>query len=206
MANFAENWNGHLMCAVDTETTGLDPRKNEIIEVCVLPLDSNIKPRKDLMPFNITIKPDRLEYVDASALKINKKDLPNLLKNGFEKFKAADLLDEYVERLNLAPGKKIMPLAHNWPFDKEFLESWLGVLNFQYLFDYHFRDTCSVAQYMNDRAVMHAEKPPFSRVNLKYLCSQYEIRNQAPHTALGDCLATAEVYRQMIVHGPLLAG
>ena len=55
------HWNGHQLCAIDTETTGLDPNYNEIIQICILPLDSNIKPRKDVFPFYIEIVPDHPE-------------------------------------------------------------------------------------------------------------------------------------------------
>ena len=198
MANQAENWNGNIVCVVDTETTGLDPRLNEIIQICVMPLDSNFKPRNDKLPFNLLIQPDRPENIDMAALKVNKITLADLMKFGYESLKAADLLDEYFDSLKLVPGKKIIPLAQNWPFDKEFLEMWLGTLNFQAIFDYHYRDTCSVAQYLNDRAVMRCEKPPFSKVNLSYLSSQLGVVNPAPHTALGDCQTTAAVYRGML--------
>jgi len=204
MKKFAQNWNGNIVCAIDTETTGNDPKIHEVIEIAIVALDSNFIPRTDMLPFNIKIKPDKLEYISNEAMKINKINLPNLILTGFERFKAADLLDEWFAQLKLAPGKKILPLAQFWTYDKEFIKEWIGIENFDFIFDYHYRDTGVIAQYINDRAVMHEEKPPFPKVNLSYLCSQLEIQNLNRHTALGDCVAVAAVYRQMLMNGPLL--
>ena len=53
-----KHWNGHQLCAIDTETTGLEAGYHEIVEIAIIPLDSEIKPRTDVLPFNIFIKPD----------------------------------------------------------------------------------------------------------------------------------------------------
>ena len=51
-----ETWNGNQMAVIDVETTGLRPYFNEIVQICILPLDSNCDPRKDILPFYINIK------------------------------------------------------------------------------------------------------------------------------------------------------
>ena len=50
--------NGHIMAVIDVETTGLTPRHNDIVQVCVLPIDSDFKPLKDVNPFYAEMKPN----------------------------------------------------------------------------------------------------------------------------------------------------
>ena len=192
--------NGNVMAVVDTETTGLDPVLNEIIEISIIPMDSDMKPI-DTMPFSIIMKPERLHHIEPEAMSVNKRSLAKILQVGFDKEKAADLLIEWFENLKLPVNKRLAPLGQNYPFDQKFIEAWLGNLNYNYIFDYHIRDTASVALFLNDRAAFHAERIPFPKVNLAYLCSQLKLKNPAPHTALGDCQATMMVYRQLVESG-----
>lgn len=197
--------NGNLLCVVDTETTGLDPLVHEIIQVCVLPIDSDMKPIKGIMPFNMLLKPDRPHLASKQALVVHGISLQELAKNGIDRLRALDLFDEWWEKLELPLYKKIAPLGQNWPFDAAFLKQWMGMESFSQYFHYHFRDTCSTALFLNDWSAFHGEKVPFPKVNLKYLCSQLEIENIRAHSAVSDCIATAEVYRQMLMKFPHLS-
>ena len=67
-----EHWNGNQICAMDTETTGLDPFWHEIVQIAILPLDSNMEPRQDVLPFYINMIPQCPERVDREAVKVNK--------------------------------------------------------------------------------------------------------------------------------------
>ena len=55
MGNSMQHWNGNQLCVVDVETTGLDLFWHEIIQLCILPLDSDINPRTDVSPFYINL-------------------------------------------------------------------------------------------------------------------------------------------------------
>ncbi len=50
--------NGCLMAAVDLETTGTRPGYHEIIQIAVVPLDSDFKPLADVRPFYTLVKPE----------------------------------------------------------------------------------------------------------------------------------------------------
>jgi DNA polymerase III epsilon subunit-like protein len=189
------------MCVIDTETTGLDDAVHEIIEVCVMPLDTNIKPVG--LPFHMFLLPTHIETSDSPALEKNKTTKHQIMSRGVDSMKAADAFHDWFMKLGLPEGKKIEPLGHNLGFDLGFIQKWLGFANFSYYFNYHKRDTAAIALYLNDRADLRAERYPFPKVNLSYLCSQLNVINLAPHTALGDCLATAEVYRKLLLSGPL---
>jgi len=209
MKNSMQHWNGCQLCAIDTETTGLDAYWNEIIQIAILPLDQNIEPRKDVTPFYIEMRPEHPERIDPKAMSVNNLNLATIMNRGFDQEKSKDLLRDWVDKLELPFTKsgifrkRIIPLAQNYAFDQAFIKHWLGIDMYNELFDYSFADTMTVATYLNDRAAMHGEPVPFSKINLSYLASTLKIEHGGAHDALQDCLVTAKVYKRMTMHGLL---
>ena len=207
-AKSMQHWNGHQLCVIDTETTGLDPSFHEIVQIAVAPLNANIEIREGIPSFYINMKPNYPERVSEEALKVNGLTLAHIAQTGFDKETAKDLLIEWIQTLDLpytkyGNQKKIMPLGQNYPFDMAFIKAWLGVELYNELFDYHHRDTMSAALYLNDKAACHANKVPYSKVNLTWLAHQLKVSHTRSHDALQDCMVTAEVYRQLCYQGLL---
>lgn len=204
MANSMQHWNGHQLVAIDIETGGLDPYYHEILQIAILPLDSNIQVRRDVMPFYIEMAPDYPQRVEPEAIKKNGLDLIRITGRGFDSDKAKDLLEDWVNKLklpytNYGNRKRLMPLAHNWQFDSAFIKRWLGMEMFSDIFDGRARDTQETAAYLNDRAAMRGDVVPFSKINLSWLCNKLNVENAHAHDALQDCIATAEVYRRLLM-------
>lgn len=206
VAKSMRHWNAHQLVAVDAETTGTRPFWHEIIQFAAVALNSDLEPRKDIIPFDIYITPEHPERVDPDALRVTGLKLDWLMRNGHNMNKAIDMFEHWVGKLELAvtPGgytKRIIPLAHGWPFDKPFIQDWLGYGTFDLLFDSRFRDTMCVSLFMNDLAGMHAEKVPYSKNTLGWLCNQLNVEHEYAHNALQDCIATAECYKRMCSRG-----
>lgn len=204
-----QHLNGHLLCAVDVETTGLIAGFHDLIQVAVLPLDAEIKPIKTVNPFYLNIRPKFPENINYEASRVNKLRVADLMKNGMDADDAADLFVEWFENLNLplttTSCKKIMPLWSNGSFDKSFLVEWLGQDCYDSCFHFHERDTQSLALYINDRHDFFNERVPFGRVGLNNLASYLKIKNDKPHDALQDALTTANVYRELVnMHLPVV--
>lgn len=203
------HWNGNQVCCIDVETTGLDPYFHEIIQICILPLDSNFNPRKDVLPFYIEIQPEWPERISREAMKINKLDLAKIMERGHDKEKAKDLLQEWIEKLNLpytkyGTRKKILSLGHCIAsFDIPFIRQWLGVDLYNELFDHHIRDIASVVMYLNDKAAMHAEDIKFKKMRLAYIATAIGITHDRAHDALQDCLVEAQVWKKLVQQGLL---
>lgn len=197
-SNSSVHLNGNVICVIDVETTGLDPEIHEIMEVCFLPLDSTLKPRKDIIPFEVQIKPEHPETADMDAVKISKMDFLKLCETGLDPYIAGDLFLHWIEKLKLPERKRLSPLAHNWKFDQAFIKVWLGETAFSTYIDGRSRDTMEVALFLNDRADRRNEEIPFPKVNLGYLASQLKIPHNRAHRALDDCVVTAEVYRHFV--------
>lgn len=204
-----QHWNGNQMCAIDVETTGRIPNYHEIVEICILPLDVNLAPRKDVRPFNIFLVPDHPERIDRAATKCHGKHLAHIVNHGFDRISAVDMLETWIDKLGLSFTKsasksqrcKIIPLAHNYVFDIAFVKQWLGDEQYNDWFFGHFRDTMQIALYLNDHAAQHAETVPFSKVGLGWLANQFNIEHSMLHEALTDCRVTAEVYKKMLDKG-----
>ena len=194
--------NGHLLCAVDVETTGTDISQHEVYQVAILPLDYQLEPIKEIIPFYINIRPERVDNIDPNALLIGKKKLVDIINHSMDRYHAAELLDSWFHDLNLpcttATQKKIMPLWSNGSFDKKFLIKWLDQELYDSYFYFHERDTQETALAINDRFYQHGEKIPFPKVGLPYLSTCFNVVNENAHDALSDCLAASQVYKKML--------
>lgn len=204
MANSMQHWNDHQLVAIDIETGGLDPNYHEILQIAILPLDSDIKPRRDVMPFYIEMAPEHPQRVEDEALRMNGLDIIRITYRGHDPDKAKDMLEDWVDKLGLSHTKygnrkRLMPLAHNWQFDSAFIKAWLGISLFGEIFDSRSRDTQVAAAYLNDQAAMRGDVVPFSKIKLSWLCNKLNVENVRAHDALQDCMATAEVYRRLLM-------
>jgi len=199
MARSMVHLNGNQLCAVDVETTGLRPGYHEIYQVAILPLDSNIKPCKGILPFYLDLQILYPEHIDKQAVKMSKLEFAKRQQRAIEPFTAADLLDDWFDRLDLPLYKRICPLAQNFPFDKSFLMAWLGDASYEHLFSPLYRDSMTAAIFHSDLADFHSDKITFVQYNLQYLCQKLDVKNQKAHDALQDCIATAEVYRRLLL-------
>lgn len=192
------NLNGNLLAAVDVETTGRLAGYHEIIQIGVQPLTSEIKPVPDLNPFYINIAPRHPERAEGTATMVHGLDIDDLMANAPSQEKAADLFDEYVTRLNLPYKKQLVPLAHNYAFERGFLSHWLGLETFQQLWHFHPRDTMEFAISINDACAYHGKDIAFNYVGLGSMCSKFGIDIENAHDALCDARAGGELYRRML--------
>jgi DNA polymerase III epsilon subunit-like protein len=190
--------NGNLLCAIDVETTGLECGVHDVIELAIVPLNHLIEPFKKYKPLVMKIKPRRPENAVSRAMKKSGLTMTDIMMYGQDPWKAADIVEEWFEKLQLPVRHNIIPLAHNWPFDREFLIEWLGIKTFQYVFNGHYRDTMALAGFFNDRSYDQKKPYVYSKMGLEALCNRLGVDNKMPHRALYDCLATAEIYKKFV--------
>lgn len=210
--------NGNLLCVIDVETTGFDPAANDIVEICVLPLDFALDPHQRILPFSLEMAPRRLDTIDPEIYTIQKRldsgygenmcqnmeKIKDLVRRGVHQDKGAEMFVEWFERLLLPSRKRIMPIAHNWVFDRAFIIEWLGWKTFDYIIHPCYRDTMCMSLFENDvHDCRGSGQYPFPKNNLAYLCSQLKVERPRAHTALDDCVATAQVFKKM-VHSSLI--
>jgi DNA polymerase III epsilon subunit-like protein len=210
-AESMQHWNGCRMVVIDTETTGLDAHFNELIQICIVPLDANINILKEvngepISPFYINLIPDHPERFSREAQNVNKIKLSKIAQSGFDRIKGIDLLMDWFDKLDLPCNKMgkrlpVIPLGQNYGFDRDFIIAWLGMDLYFELFHWCYRDTMVIANYLNDHAAYHVRKVPYSKTSLNWICKQHGISNEGAHDALIDCVRTAAAYKKMLEIG-----
>ena len=198
------NLNGNLLCAIDTETTGVEDGPSdlnviEIVELAVIPLDHNLEIHKGFPPFITKLKPELLGPNDVRPPGMSEKKFMDYMMYGHSQYTASELFTEWFNKLNLGTNKKITPLAHNWPFDHKMLHSWLGPKNYNFIFHGFYRCTMGLANMLNDSAELKLhDEVPYPKKGLGTLCSKYGVELVNAHTASDDAMATAKVYKEML--------
>lgn len=189
--------NNNLLAVVDTETLGLVSGYHDLVQVAILPLNSQLEPAENINPFYMNIKPDFPERASPQALAKNGLDLKELAQCP-DKYEIADHLDDWFKSLDLPLGKRLIYLCQNSPFDVAFLKSWLGPEAFDAYFARRGRDTMFFANAINDRAAIQGKPIPFPNVSLEGLANFFGISYENAHDALADCIITAKVYRGLL--------
>lgn len=159
---------------IDTETTGLSPGKDEIIEVAAvlflnwrpnIKFETLIKPKKDV-PYNIT----SLTGISSKML-LDSPTFDQILKS----------LYDFVGNYNI--------VGHNLDFDLRFLyKNGLDI----FVRKRKYFDTLELSR----RTLKDVEN-----YKLDTLCNYYKIRdNSGSHRALSDCLATGYLFDSLARH------
>jgi len=202
--------NGDIVCAIDTETTGLDCDYHEMIQVAIVPLGVNFEVDESIDPFYATIKPEYPGRWDDGAARVN--GLREVSANhGLDKYLVLDQFIDWFHELPLAETKsppyhkRIVPLVKNWAFDRGFLRKWFSVLDDEdgYAFDKYInsrvaRDLQPVVHYLNDLAYGNVMELPFNKASLGYVCKRLDINADGAHDALTDAIMTAKAYSRLI--------
>lgn len=193
-----ENLHGNPMAAVDIETTGGLGGYHEIIQIAIVPLDINLKPVRDILPFYHNIIPQYPERMEEKATHTHGLSLAELNETGSPNHYVIEYLNDWFSRLPISPGKRLTPLAANWAFEASFLKPWLGVDLFNQYFHPHPRDTMLAGTYINDRATVMGRPAPFKRLGLNQMAKTLGIVFENHHNALADAIAEAELYRKLV--------
>lgn len=177
-----------LRAAVDTETTGLKPGFNEIVELAIVFFDDGFKPNglrfvtqiKPMWPCNFSEEARKVNGIDPD--KISDSLIPNIVRANFLEWKN-----------NLLGDKKIIALGHNYSFDKGFLEVFLTKDLYDEHFHYNFEDSMILARALRSRGKLKTEN-----CKLTTLAKYFGIPNDSSHSAYNDALVTLQVYKNLL--------
>ena len=184
------------ICAIDTETTGLD-MVSHIVELCIVPTKvekGELVQDTSKVPFNILVNPGELElHQGKDALAFNKIGSEVIIKEGVPSKQVLPMLKGWM----MANGiKKIVPLAHNWVFDSKMLEILFSRKEMDNVFNHRGLDTMFIATFYNFVNNMMFKKDVFKSCGLTKLCEHWQIDTEGAHRALNDCLMTIKVFNQ----------
>ncbi len=164
--------------ALDTETTGLDPRAgHRIVEIGCVELINHVPTGQTLQLY---INPERDMPTEA-------QDVHGLSE---EFLKDKPVFADIAEQLREFLGGDSRLVIHNADFDMGFLNAELDRLDFERLAMDRAIDTVKLAR----------RRFPGAQVNLDALCRRFGIDNsdRTYHGALKDALLLAQVYLELI--------
>ena len=192
-----------MLCAMSIRTSGPNPNKHDIVQICIVALDHRIQMADKIPPFMVDIKPRRPENIDYKLCEVTKKQLVNIGINGLDAYDAADRYDEWFEFLKLPKRKRIVPLVYNWSKMKPFLLDWLGFENCDQTLADQVRDLLPIAVAANDKACAKGKPCPYKKPTFSYLAHIANCYRYAKDCG-GDCFTLIQTYNYMLKHESLL--
>lgn len=172
---------------LDCETTGLDPKDNDIITIALMiEVDGEIKDTLELK-----IQPINWDTIQDKALEVNgytREDLKTFEDPKIAHKKLVNFLGKYVNRYNR--NDKYQPAGYNVGFDIGFLENFFKKVGDQYFgswVDYHKLDVATLVQLLALKKVLH-----LGSYRLASVSDHFNVEIDA-HNALSDIQATREL-------------
>lgn len=162
---------GHYT-VVDTETTGLDPQADRLIEIAAI----RVRAGKEVARFETLVKPGRkLSKAIVDLTGITDGELTNAPE-------PQDALQQFIDFL-----KDDIIVAHNANFDVNFLYDSMQRCGMNPL-ENNFVDTMRLAKCI---------RPDLSNYKLATLAKAYQIAQPKAHRALADCETTMAVLQKL---------
>jgi len=174
---------------IDTETGGLDPGYHSLLSIGLVEWeDSKITRTKEIL-----INDGKLNVTD-DALAINRIDLDSHKANAIAPDKAIQEILHFIAWTG-DQKEKIALAGHNVCFDIAFTRHLFESqdYNFEEYFSHRSIDTSSILHYL-----YFAGKLEERIVGSTDAFKHFEIEVKGRHTALGDAIATAELFTRML--------
>jgi DNA polymerase III epsilon subunit-like protein len=180
-----------MYLAVDTETTGIDATKNNLLTACFILLDQQLN---ELGRLNLSLKHSNYT-ITIKAMEINHIDL---IKHHYDSNDLNSSRILLLDFLNKHKNKTLFTLiGHNVSFDIQFIKS-SGLLTeeeFNSFINFNILDTISIAQYLK----LTGDLPLKQSISLINLCKYYGLdskSNKNYHNAEYDIEMTIHLLKK----------
>ncbi len=175
---------------IDTETGGMVPDKHSLLSIALVVWEN----KEIISSTELLINDGRL-CVTQEALDINGINIETHKKTAISPQQAIDKILFFVEKH--FPGKNKVTLAgHNVQFDVSFLKFMFSQQNkdFSSYFSHRVIDTSSILYYL-----YLSGKIDQKAVSSDMAFDLFNIKVKGRHTALGDAIATAQLFNKLLV-------
>lgn len=179
----------------DTETTGLDSRKNDIIELSFYRLNDNVQKTWFIKPLN-------METIDLGALRVNGHKLEDLrLETKYGRDTYSDPSKTIIEIENWiaedgVPTENRILCGHNVHFDKTMLEQLWIKCESEDSYPLSKRRTLDTMQI--EFFLDWCQGSMAMGYSLANLTKKYGVKNEKAHSAAADTKATKEVFEKQV--------
>ena len=168
---------------IDTETTGLDPNKGEIIELAAMLTTPDNK--EVLKTFEVKLRMEHPELAEKKALEVNGY---NEVEWALEKC-ASDRSKVGADLLVISNDAVLV--GHNVSFDEAFVSAFLRTLGLKPNWHYHKIDTVVLSW-----PLVIAGRAKWLR--LGDVCEALHIKQDGAHRAMSDVLSCRAVYTELL--------
>lgn len=182
----------YVFYGCDTETTGLDHIKNDIIEISLYRLSDDIQKTWLIKPININ-------NIEIDALRINGhllEDLKGETKHGRDAYQDANKviieIENWLSEDDAITANRVL-IGHNINFDKNMIEQLWFKCNASDSFPFGRRvlDTMQIALMMD-----FAQNNFDEAYSLKNLAKKHGVINAKAHSAESDTKCTVDIFRK----------
>ena len=183
--------NGLKRAYIDTETTGVDPKLNAVIEIgCIIEIDSKV-----IEKIELRCQPMPEDVIEQEALDVNKRTREEIA--GFSKPRVThrnfcSILSKYVDKYN--PQDKFLFYGWNCLFDYNFLRQFFLKQGDKYFGSYFFWPPIDVAVLTTEW--LGGRRSEIKDFHLNTVADYLEIEHEKAelHAALYDAELTRKVY------------
>jgi DNA polymerase III epsilon subunit-like protein len=180
--------------ALDTETSGLDFVKNDVVEISIIRMSDDVQKTWHLKPLNP-------ETIDAGALKVNGLKLEDLLhKTNFGRVTYLEPSEVIVDIENWlmedgGTSEQRIMIAHNVTYDYTMLKQLWAKCNSSDSFPFGRRllDTFQLEFFMDLCSEQMAEG-----YSLNNLAKKYGVKNEKAHSSSADTLCLAQIFKKQV--------
>lgn len=171
----------------DTETTGLNPEKNDIIQLAGIVVVHG----KEMERFNLKCQPMDWETISDEALTVHGYKLEDLMTfmKPYEMYKQlVDIFSKYINKYD--KNDKFTPAGYNVRFDMEFLNNFFKKQNDVYFgswISWKMIDPIQILHFLD-----YCKKIALPNYKLSTVCDHFGIDINA-HDALSDIQATRQL-------------
>jgi DNA polymerase-3 subunit epsilon len=174
---------------IDTETGGLDPGKHSLLSLAMVAWEDS-----QIIDSTEILVNDGILSVTAEALSVNRIDIEKHKQSALPPTLAMDEILSFIGKYFPGQGK-ITLAGHNVHFDAAFLNVFYSRNNkdFSKYFSHRFIDTSSILHYL-----YLAGKIKHRAISSDEAFALFDIKVKGRHTALGDAIATAELFTKLL--------
>ena len=176
---------------IDTETTGLDPRTHDVIEVAALVYEDGT----EICRYNCEMSAAFGAFVDLEALQVNKRAFAGDVGETDDRVIRKNILYGLAEFLIEYSTRDVIFVGHNVQFDIDFIYHTLikeGIDAKRLLKDRRRIDTKQIALFLTEAG--HIQPKSY---HLNELVSHVKGKIFVDHKAMNDAMATKDLFYKM---------